>query len=146
MNQNWRTPVVEDQTAIHAKSDSDDDVRTLVDEDNKSLVGEDEERPDVDSRALVKHDKMYVFIANPLKWQDINDLRSSLPATARVALSIEVLVGVCRGKSQSNEDDIGEMGEGVMGFMGAFVIGLLLAGEGLQLSNWQEAMNFINIL
>ena len=55
MNRNWRTPVVEDQTAGSAKSDSDDDDKTLVDEDEECLnVGE--------------HDKLYVSITNLLKW------------------------------------------------------------------------------
>ena len=63
MAQNWRTPVVEDQTAVHAKpSSDDDDNRTLVNEGTKSLADEDEARPDVDSRALIKHDKVYVYI------------------------------------------------------------------------------------
>ena len=63
MARNWRTPVIEDQTAIHAKPSSDDDHnRTIVNEGNKSLADEDEARPNIDSRALVKHDKLYVYI------------------------------------------------------------------------------------
>lgn len=57
-----------------------------------------------------------------------NGLRSILPTTARVAVDIEIhVVEVCREKGRSDEDDIGEKGEGMMEFMGTFVIGLLLA-------------------
>ena len=122
MDQNWRTSVVEDKTAKHAKSNSDDDYRTLVDGDNKSLVDEDEEWPDVDSRALAKQDKLYVFVTNPLKWQDINDLRSSLPATARISVNIEVHVEVCREKSRSTGYDFEERGEGMTGFISTFLL------------------------
>ena len=58
----WRTPVVEDQTATQAKPTSDDDDRTIVNAGSKSLADEDEAQPDVDSRALIKHDKLYVYI------------------------------------------------------------------------------------
>ena len=59
MNQNWRSPVVEVETAGSAKSDSDDDDKTLVDEDE-----------------IIGHDKLYVFIPNPQRWQETNDSRS----------------------------------------------------------------------
>ena len=56
-----------------------------------------------------------------------NDLRSILPAPARMAVDIEIhVVEVCREKGRSDED-IGHKGEGMMEFMGTFVIGLLLA-------------------
>lgn len=46
MDQNWRSPVIEDQTAVHAKSDAgDDDDKTLVDEDEECLN-------------IVEHDKL----------------------------------------------------------------------------------------
>ena len=50
-----------------------------------------------------------------------NGLRSILPATARVAVDIEIRV-----------DRIGGRDEGAMGFVVRFVIGLLLALEGLE--------------
>ena len=63
MDRNWRTPVVEDQTARSAKSDSDDDDKTLVDEDEECFN-------------VAEHDKLYVFILNPQRRQDANDSRS----------------------------------------------------------------------
>ena len=63
-----------------------------------------------------------------------NGLRSILPATARVAVDIEShVVEVCREKSQLDENDIGEGGEGMMDFtIGTFVIGLLLELGGFE--------------
>ena len=55
MNQNWRAPVEENQTFVQAKSDSDDDDKTLVDEDEECL-------------SIDKHGKLYVFIPNPMEW------------------------------------------------------------------------------
>ena len=132
MDQNWRTPVVEDQTAIHAKPDSDDDDRTLVNEDTKNLVDEDEARPDFDSKALIKHEELYVYITLLRNGKDANGSRSILPATARVAVDIEICVEVCKEKSRLDEDDIGKRGEEAMVFMGTVVIGLLLALGGLE--------------
>lgn len=59
MNQNWRSPVVEHHTA---KSDSDDDDKTLVDEDEERLNA-------------VELDKLYVLIPNPLEWENADDSR-----------------------------------------------------------------------
>ena len=66
MNQNWRSPVVENQTVVQAKSDNgDDDDKTLVDEDEECL-------------SMAEHDKLYVSLTSFLNWQDANDSKSML--------------------------------------------------------------------
>ena len=55
MDRSWRSPVVEIQTATYPKSETDDDDKTLVDEDEERLN-------------IIEHDKLYVFSTKPLKW------------------------------------------------------------------------------
>ena len=64
MTQNWRSPIVENRTAVQTKSDSgnDDDDKTLVDGDEEILN-------------IVQLDKLYVFGMKFLSWQDANNCR-----------------------------------------------------------------------
>ena len=51
--------------SIHAKHNSDDDGKTLVNEGTKSLADENEARQEVSSRALIEHNNSYVSSTNP---------------------------------------------------------------------------------